>query len=245
MNNGNVIISGGAGGIGSGISKRFVRDNYFVYILDIDQISGAKLEQEIGADKCKYVYADVTNLNTLINATKIDRIQNEGIRHIISLAGRALEEEWIDFKSQSLQTIENSIDLNLIGHIKLIHTFLHDLKRVDGDKSITLISSINALSGFGLPGYSASKAGMFGFVNAVAAEFGENGIRINTVAPGTVITAATKTEKKDLEKLLQGTLLGRFTTTEDVSELVFILATKITSITGQNIVVDCGQLIKE
>ena len=163
------------------------------------------------------------------------------LNSIITLAGRALENEWKKFAQQSLEDIHKSIDLNLLGHINVIHSFLPFLKKCTTDKSILMISSINASEGFGLPAYSSSKSGLYGFVNSMTQEFGNDGIRINTVSPGTVVTPATQTEPKNFDSLLKGTALGKFTTSEDVAKLVYEICNSFVSLTGQNIVLDAGQ----
>jgi NAD(P)-dependent dehydrogenase (short-subunit alcohol dehydrogenase family) len=84
------------------------------------------------------------------------------------------------------------------------------------DRSITLVSSINALRDYGLPAYSAAKAGMFGFIRAMAPELGTRGIRINAVVPGTVETGV-QTQPKDLQALRRNTALGRLTSPSDIA----------------------------
>jgi NAD(P)-dependent dehydrogenase (short-subunit alcohol dehydrogenase family) len=88
----NIIVTGGAGGIGSQIVREFVDKGFFVYILDIDDVEAGKICEELGPEKCKYLHADVTDLaqlDALCNQLKSDFQVN----HIISLAGRALPGE--------------------------------------------------------------------------------------------------------------------------------------------------------
>ncbi|MBQ9104060.1 MAG: SDR family oxidoreductase [Clostridia bacterium] len=236
----NLLITGGSGGIGQGIVKKFIEEGYFVYVLDTDTVSSKALIETFGKDKCRVDNVSVIDAKALTDYAK-SLGENFELNCLITCAGRALNDEWKPFEEQSLETVKNSIELNLIGHINVIHTFLPALKRAKGDKSILLISSINAESCFGLPSYSASKSGLYGFVNSTVKEFGACGIRINSLSPGTIITTATSAEPKNFASLLKGTALGRFATVKNVADTAFAICDTIDGITGQNIVVDAGQ----
>lgn len=235
-----VLVTGGAGGIGSAIVKTFIENGCFVYIADTDADAARVLAAQYGAEVCEAVVLDVTDAAAIARytATLDDTFV---LDHIVTLAGRALEGEWEPFEAQSLETIEGSLRLNLLGHIQIVHAFLPYLKRAAGDKSVALISSINAMEHFGLPAYSAAKAGLAGFMHGVLGEFGKDGIRINTISPGTVITPATQSEPKDFDKLLATTAMHRFVTAADVAKLVFAVCNDFVGMTGQNVVLDAGQ----
>lgn len=243
----NVLVTGAAGGIGSAIVKLLLQSNYNVIALDTDADALESLQKAHGAaadDSCGVLSAltfDTTDINALENFAHTLGDDTK-ISHIISLAGRALENEWQPFWQQTLEEIKQSILINLFGHINIIHTFLPALLNADGeDTSITLVSSINALSDFGLPGYSSAKSGMYGLTNALCKEFGHAGIRINTISPGTIVTPATEAEPKDFEALKSKTALGRFATKENIAMTALFLMEN-TGVTGQNITVDAGQV---
>lgn len=234
----NVLVTGGAGGIGSAIVDELLKGGYNPIVLDIDNKNNEKL-------KSKYKNIEIWNLDTTNISQLIKSKENLPddfvIDHIVTLAGRALENEWQEFEKQDIYEIQKSIELNLIGHMNVIHTFLPILKKSDAsDKSITFISSINAIRNYGLPAYSAAKSGMYGLVKSLCKELGEQSIRINSISPGTIVTEATEAEPKDFDELLKGTAINRFATKEEIASMVrFILETK--GITGQNIIVDAGQ----
>lgn len=236
----NVLITGGAGGIGSEIVKKFAEKGYYVYFVDTDQNNANKLIKKVGKDKCEFLKLDVTNVEEIKNYCK-NLKKSFKLNHIITLAGRALENEWKPFEQQTLEDMQSSINLNLMGHINIIHCFLPYLKNAKGDKSILMISSINATDCFGLPAYSASKSGLYGFKNATTHEFGQMGIRINTLSPGTVITEATQKEPKDFTSLLKGSALNKFATSAQVADLSYHICNTFATMTGQDCVLDAGQ----
>lgn len=234
----NVLVTGGAGGIGTAIVEELFSNGYRLIILDIDSKNMENLKKQYNA-------IEMWNLDT----TDVEKLQEFKkslpedfcIDHIVTLAGRALENEWQVFEKQDINEIKKSIELNLIGHINVVHTFLPILKKSKEDnKSITFISSINAIRNYGLPAYSAAKSGMYGLVKSLCLEFGNEGIRINSVSPGTIVTPATELEPKNFEELLKGTAIGKFATKEEIAKTVkFIIETK--GITGQNFIIDAGQ----
>ncbi len=226
----NILITGGAGGIGSAIAKKFISQGFKVYSLDLEK---KDLGESFVNVKCDVTsYKDLKQAKDLLNGIKFS--------HVITLAGRALDDEWKSFEDISEQSINGSIMLNLCGHLMTIKTFLTEFDNQNDVNSIILVSSINAYGGFGLPVYSSAKAGLIGFCKSVHPQLKEKGIRINTICPGTIITDATLAEPKDFESLLKTTKLGRFMTKEEVADLAFELCEKSNK-TGEIINIDAGQ----
>ena len=225
----NILITGGAGGIGSAIAKRFIDEGFRVYSIDVDTLdlgeSFINLKGDVGS----------------ISSLQLLKKECEGIvfSHIITLAGRAIEDEWKPLKDINIESIKNSVDLNLVGQLNVVKMFLDQLSGEEA--SIILMSSINAYGGFGLPYYSAAKMGLIGFMNAAKDELEEMGIRINVIAPGTVVTEATQQEPKDFDELLKYTDNHRFATKEEVADLAFSLC-ESSDETGSVCIIDEGQL---
>ena len=237
----NVLITGGAGGIGSEIVKRFIEGGFFVHVIDIDTKGAKELLTTFGKDNINVINVDVTDESALKNY--VLSLKDFSIEHIITVAGRALCDEWKGFLNLGLDSVKKSVELNLLGHLNVIHEFAPFLTKTSNNKSVLMISSINALGGFGLPAYSAAKAGLVGFMNATAFEFGDLGIRINVLSPGTIVTEATKKEPKDFGSLLNGTAINKFATADEVADLSFRICNDFTSVTGQNFIIDAGQSI--
>ena len=226
----NILITGGVGGIGSSISKKFLEAGFEVYSLDL-------CSKDLG-DNFHNIVCDVTSIDELAKVK--ETLSHVKFSHIITLAGRALSDEWMTFKDIDINSITNSITLNLSAHLYVIRTFLSSLDESDNKRSIVLMSSINAYGGFGLPIYSSAKAGLVAFTKTTHPELTKIGVRINTICPGTIVTEATLTEPKDFTELLKTTKLGRFMTKEEVADLTFELC-ELSNKTGQVINIDAGQ----
>jgi NAD(P)-dependent dehydrogenase (short-subunit alcohol dehydrogenase family) len=190
------------------------------------------------------IRADVCSMDELLSMRgEVERCMNT-VTHIVSVAGWALDGEFEALKNTKTETVHRSITLNLESHIHLVRVLIPLLEKDPGkNKSITLISSINAIRDFGLPAYSAAKAGLGGFVRSMAAELGEHGIRINAVLSGTIKSERTLRHPKDFEVLKRTTALKRLVTADEIAQLVFALSHLLTCVTGQEIVADCGQSV--
>jgi NAD(P)-dependent dehydrogenase (short-subunit alcohol dehydrogenase family) len=117
-----------------------------------------------------------------------------------------------------------------------------------GGGVIINITSINALRGFpGNPGYVAAKAGLAGLTRALAVDLAADGIRVNAIAPGYVLTAMTEASFADPARnaaRTRHTLIKRWGAPEDMIGAALFLASDASRyITGQEIVVDGGWTI--
>lgn len=239
-----ILITGGNGGIGRTIVERFLRAGFNVISLDVKDDGDRPLiyPNSITLTIYKVDLCDFASLEGVINDISG---RNYNIKHFISLAGGAMLEEFGGIDSSTVDIIEGSIKINLTSHIVLSRIIKHNMSiNRSTNKTITFISSINAVMDFGLPAYSAAKSGLIGLTKVLASELGGSNIRVNSVLPGTVVTRSLRVEPKLLDKYTQGTLLNRFASGEDIAEVVFCLSEKMTCITGQTIIADCGQTVK-
>jgi 3-oxoacyl-[acyl-carrier protein] reductase len=245
-----VVVTGGSGGIGSAVVECFAVKGFRVVLADKvepDWLKGHPLYRQIF-----FVETDVTNSDSISNLAANVKINFGEVNHIVGVAGGALLGE-IRTPVDGLtdEVIHNSLQLNLVSQLMLVRAFVPLLKygliASSGDRSITFISSVNAIHGFSMPVYSAAKAGLQGATVALAAELGSAGIRVNCVAPGTVVHKRSgkgwvENNTEHFNQLRVGARLGRLTVPNDVAEAVFGL-TRMKAVTGQFLVVDCGQTI--
>lgn len=239
-----VLITGGSGGIGTIVVNRFLCAGLKVIIFDLDENSSRKIV-EANQESLLFFKVNMSNADEIIEISK--KLAHIGIRiqHCISLAGGALIEEFGGLEKLDSDLIEKSIKLNLSSHIILSKNILPLMKNCDlPNKSITFISSINALMDFGLPAYSAAKSGLLGITKVLSSEVGKYNIRVNSVLPGTTITKRTSSEPKTYDEYLKGSLLSRFATADEIAEVIYCISEKLTCITGQHIIADCGQTVK-
>lgn len=114
-------------------------------------------------------------------------------------------------------------------------------------KSLLYIASASARNGAEFPRYVASKAGLVGYMKNRALKLAERGITVNSISPGGVITAANQhiLESESLYAAVKAeTLLGKWAQPEEVAELAYYLTLTNRSITGEDILMDNGEMLK-
>lgn len=238
-----VLITGGDGNIAKEIVKKYLENGSVVIATDIHE--NTSNSEFLKNENYEYYQSDVTNIEDLKNVYNKIQEKYGRITHLISAAGRPMPTEIDGIQSVTFEEIEKSINLNLTSHIYIVKIFLELLENEKkNNKTITLISSVNALKTFNLPVYSAAKSGIYGLMKALTKELGRNNIRINTVSPGTVPS------KEELEsngnfynyRYKDMLALNEFTKQSDIADAVYALTNITKAITGQNIVVDSGQI---
>jgi NAD(P)-dependent dehydrogenase (short-subunit alcohol dehydrogenase family) len=238
------LITGGAGGIGTAVADRFLSAGLKVIVFDINENNNLQID-DANRNNLLFYNVNMSDANEIIKIT--EKLAQKGIKiqHCISLAGGALVEEFNGLEKLDGDLIEKSIQLNLSSHIVLSKYILPLMKSCDlSNKSITFVSSINALMDFGLPAYSAAKSGLLGITKVLSSEVGKYNIRVNSLLPGTTITKKTLSEPKAYNEYLKGSLLSRFATADEIAEVIYCISENLTCITGQHIIADCGQTVK-
>jgi NAD(P)-dependent dehydrogenase (short-subunit alcohol dehydrogenase family) len=235
-----VVITGAAGAIGSEVAREFLSRGYVVVGLDRD---------EVAEDHDQFTSIQVDLLNQHEVEAGFRRAATQGpLVHVLGIAGGALPEEISkDVTELSLELFEASVRANLTSQFVLLRAALPVLRaHADHRRSITFVSSISALASYGLPAYSAAKAGLIGLMHAIAGPLAREGIRTNVVALGTVQTPAAaarhRADPTHYERMISGTASGRLTTAGEAARAILSTAT-IPQLVGQIIVVDGGQMV--
>jgi NAD(P)-dependent dehydrogenase (short-subunit alcohol dehydrogenase family) len=138
----------------------------------------------------------------------------------------------------------HEISINLSGARNVTAPLLPKMQS-RGRGVFVFISSVNALAHFGNPAYSAAKAGLVAYARAIATEYGQHGIRANTLCPGSVRTAAwdhrLARDPGVLARVSRLYPLGRIVEPIEVANAAVFLASPLSSgITGVTLPVDAG-----
>jgi acetoacetyl-CoA reductase len=106
------------------------------------------------------------------------------------------------------------------------------------------ISSVNGQKGqFGQANYAAAKAGMHGFTKSLAQEVGSRGVTVNTISPGSIMTAMVSAIGDDILEQIASTIpVGRLGNPDEIAYAVsFLASTRAGFITGSNLAINGGQ----
>jgi NAD(P)-dependent dehydrogenase (short-subunit alcohol dehydrogenase family) len=247
------IVTGGAAGLGEGMSRRFAAEGAKVLIADIDGDAGAALAAEIGANAL-FVEADVSQLDQIggLVTTAVERFG--GLHVMVNNAGVSstmhrsiFDDDFADF--------EKVMAVNLRGVMAGTRDAARHMRAAGTGGSIINVTSIGGiLAGGGVLTYRASKAAVIQFTKSAAIELAHYEIRVNAIAPGNIRTGIVRkaASGEDLETLqefeakIRETMrndrpLKREGTAEDVAEAALYFATdRSRYVTGTVLPVDGG-----
>ena len=142
-------------------------------------------------------------------------------------------------------TLEEDIalEVNLMGTIAFTERYVG----CPALKSILFVASASARNGAEFPRYVASKAGLVGYMKNLAGTLAGRGITVNSISPGGVITPANAhiLESPSLYEAVKAeTLLGKWASPEEVADLAFYMTVTNRSITGEDVLMDNGEMLK-
>ncbi|MDQ2833554.1 MAG: SDR family oxidoreductase [Acidobacteriota bacterium] len=239
-----VLVSGGASGIGEAIVAAFASQKAKVMFLDVRDKPAERLVERLrsaGAEAPVYWPCDLTDTHALRQVVSkivqtfgpVDVLVNNAgndVRHTVQEVTPAMWDELmaINLKQQFFMTQAVAPGM-----------------RAAGRGAIVNMSSISwVIPSTGLPVYVAAKAAIVGMTRTLAHELGGDGIRVNCVMPGAVMTERQKrlwfTEEYKAEVLARQAL-KRFVLPEEVARLVLFLAAEDSAaITNQSYVIDGG-----
>ncbi|MBR3327258.1 MAG: SDR family oxidoreductase [Atopobiaceae bacterium] len=138
---------------------------------------------------------------------------------------------------------ETALDVNLIGTMHFAEQFVS----CPSLRSILFVASASARNGAEFPRYVASKAGIVGYMKNLALSVASRGITCNSISPGGVVTPANDHILKSDELYAQvkaETLLGKWAEAQEIAELAYFLTVRNRSITGEDILIDNGEMLK-
>jgi meso-butanediol dehydrogenase/(S,S)-butanediol dehydrogenase/diacetyl reductase len=244
------LITGGGSGIGAAIAKAFVSEGARVVVTGRRKEKLEAFAATLPAGRCALCDGDIKNpadaeamveaavkafgkLNILVN--------NAGIDPSGTITEMAID-QW-----------QAVIDINLNGTFYMTRFAVPKLIEQGGGSVINVSSLAGVRAIPAMPAYSTAKAGLIGFTNAVALDYGAQGIRINLISPGATATDMLKNQMRGLAEA-QGTdiygafgLLTRFNPIKRACEpdeiaplAVFLASDESAYITGQNILIDGG-----
>lgn len=249
------IVTGGAIGIGYGISYRLAEAGAHVVIATRSEEEGEK------------AINDLSSYNFKTSFVKTDVSIEQDVEHMVEkavekfgsvdiLVNNAGIYPSIPVMNMTLSDFEKVLAVNLKG-VFLCTKYASEymIKQGKGGKVIN-ITSIDALhpSSIGLAHYDASKHGVWGFTKNVALELAPHKIWVNAIAPGGIITPGVEKQQKnmpkgvDMQKVMEAFLakipMHRMGEPDDIGKAALFLASDMSSyMTGTQIVVDGGVLL--
>jgi galactose dehydrogenase len=241
-----VLITGGGSGIGAALTEGFARQGCKVAFIDIAEAPSsalcAHLEKTSGA-RPLFLNADLRDVQALRAAAAAAAEAHGSVTVLINNAAldsrHAAEDVTVEFW-------DDNQSINLRPHFFTAQAVAPGMKAAGGGSIINFTSTSFLINHPDMPSYTAAKAGIIGLTKGLAGRLGRDGIRVNAVAPGWVITErqrklwvthevlAAHVAKQCIKEVMQP---------EDmIGTCLFLASDASRMLTAQTLIVDGGYL---
>ena len=235
-----VVITGGASGIGADLVRAFHGQGAKVAFLDIQDDAGTDLAAALPGSY--FFKCDVTDVSALQDALS-DAAKTLGpIRVLINNAANDRREDVEDVTTESWDL---SQAINLRPHFFAAQAVAPGMAAAGGGAIVNLSSVAWRLGHGDMTPYTTAKSAIIGLTRALADWLGKDGIRVNAIEPGAVMTERQrrlwfKTEA-DVAAITARQALPGVLTGDDIAAMaLFLAADDARLITGQSFIVDAG-----
>ena len=236
------LVTGGANGIGRGIANVLARAGAKVLIADIDEEKGRKAAADLNGVFFRMDVTDLENVQFVMGEVEKQFGRLDILCSNTGIFPQAMLEVMTEADWDQMHTI------NLKGMFFVVQAGLRLMKKQKYGRVVITSSITGPITGFpGWSHYGATKAGQLGFMRSVALEYANDGITVNAVQPGNILTEGLKAQGEaylnQQRAIIPTHTLGE---PQDIGYAVCFLASKEASfITGQTIVIDGGQILPE
>ncbi|THD45628.1 MAG: SDR family oxidoreductase [Bradyrhizobium sp.] len=182
-----VFITGGGSGIGAAMVEAFAAQGASVAFVDVKKAEALEVVERAGASGQKplFIECDLTNLAQLEAAMEETRQRLGPISTLINNAANDTRQPFADVTEADW---DRAMAVNLKHQFFAAQIAVRSMKEIGGGSIVNLSSVVWHSGNPNLAVYSSAKAAVIGFTNSLARELGPFNIRVNSIAPGAVMT---------------------------------------------------------
>ena len=234
------IVTGAAHGIGRATAKLLAADGAHVVVADINDKGGALVVAEIEHDggKAIYINTDVGKDEAIRNCVEQTVSRLGRLDYVVNNAywsARGTVEE------MTIEGWDRSMDV-MVKAIFLFGKYSFPIMRSQGGGAMVNIASVHGLAADRAYGvYDAAKAAVINLTRAMALDYGNDNIRVNSVCPGWIITDEGVIDEAILRRAASIYAVGRTGVPNDIAKVIrFLLSDDAGFVTGHALVADGG-----
>ncbi len=243
LNGKTVVVTGGGSGIGAAITTRFAQQGAKVGFLDIADEPSNALAKSLVQDghEVSYHHCDITDSSAL-QATIAQVSEKYGPVGV--LVNNAAHDERHKLEDVTPEYWDERLGINLKHQFFAVQAVVEDMRTLGGGSIINMGSVSWMIGQGGMPAYSASKSAVVGLTRSLARDLGPDNIRVNSIAPGWIMTERQKelwlTPEAEID-LFKNQCLKRFLIPDDIARAVLFFASEESgACTNQSYIVDGG-----
>jgi len=243
------LITGGSSGIGRAIATLFAKEGADVVIGDLDVEGGNQtLRQMRSPSNVHFIEADISNEDSVRNTVDqaaelmggIDILVNNAAAFVFGTVDQVTVDDW-----------KRVMDVNVVGSANMVKYSLPSLKEAANPAIVNIASVSGFIAQPAFIPYNASKGAVLQLTRCLAMDLAEFNIRVNSVCPGTIFTAASErhmafegvTKEKFIKEASESIFLKRVGKPSEVAFAALFLASEEASfITGTHLTVDGGRV---
>lgn len=233
-----VLVTGASGGIGGATAELFVAKGATVYLTDIDDLAGRERARALGP-RAHYHHLDVTDEAGWHAVAAAMQQSGHRMNVLVNSAGTAMK---ATLAQTTLDEFRRMIDQHLVGTFLGLRTAAAAMTA--GGSVVTLSSLRGVLATAELGAYGAAKSGVRALTKVAALELADQGVRVNSVCPGSItteITAAPGFAADDVAAYVRSIPMQRRGDAVEVASVIAFLAGGESSyVTGTDLLVDGG-----
>lgn len=237
-----VLVIGGGQGMGESASRLLASAGCDIAVLDLDLNRAEEVAAEVRSLGVRGVAlaADVTDDDDLRGAIARADEELDGLYGMVCIVGMA---SWAPLLEMDSAVWDRDQARNIRYFFIAAQEFARRMIGIDRPGSIVGIASVDGLQSAPFhAAYGAAKAGLVNLVRSMAAEWTQHGIRVNAVAPGSIVTPRVQPGSAEEEReRFRALPAKRRGTTDDIGKAVLFLTSDLASyVTGQTLAVDGG-----
>ncbi|MAT95275.1 MAG: short-chain dehydrogenase [Halioglobus sp.] len=236
----NIVVTGGASGIGEATVRALVGEGASVVIADLQEDRGHALAEELG-ESALFLRTDVTAEEDVVAAIALLQERFGALHGMVNNAGvvgavGSIMETSVEAYERTMSILSRAVFLGIKHAARAM--------RDNGSGAIvSLASTAGVMGGHGPHVYTMAKHGVVGITRSASSELASLGIRVNAVAPGGVLTPMTENlgQENAREVIAANNPLGVACMPGDIaSGILFLLSDDARQISGHTLVIDAG-----